>query len=368
MNLKITLLAVCGIILTQGLSAGDIELSETKNLTISHSLGWVRQNLDATAREPWDGVLDEAQWGVPSPKQALARNWDIRLSDGEWSALVKEKGEAPAEEVRFDLWIPAEIKSVKGVVAISGHGSGTPLFELPELRSLARELGLGLLRFNGNPVQRGFWPRSLLFDELADLGRRAGHPELAHAPLFLYGHSNGTGFSAIFTAGAADRVWGWVSMRPGTSFQVYQPGAARVPGLVIFGEKDPFLERPSVAENLSIIPLIRKKQNAIWSQVVEPGGGHGPGRKTWPLVLSFLRHSFAARVPADSGTGGATPKLVEVSPASGYRGENWAAATGGVQTLEVAPANEFSGDAASASWLINEEFAREWQLFHQSAK
>ena len=31
------------------------------------------------------------------------------------------------------------------------------------------------------------------------------------------------------------RVWAWVSMRPGTTFQVYQPGAAQIPGLIIFG-------------------------------------------------------------------------------------------------------------------------------------
>ena len=371
MNLKTRLLVVyglCSFLLSPLLSAGDIELSETRSLTISHSLGWVRKNLDTTGQEAWNGVLDEAKWGVPCPKQALSRNWDIRLSDGEWSALVKEKGEAPAEEVHFDLWIPADIKTVRGVVAISGHGSGTPLFKLPELRKLARELGLGLFLFNGNPVQRGFWPRSLLFEQLGEMGRQTGHPELAHAPLFLYGHSNGTGFSAIFTAGAADRVWGWVSMRPGISFQVYQPGAVGVPGLVIFGEKDPFLVRPSIAENLSIIPLIRKKHDALWCQAVEPGGGHGPGAKTWPLVLSFLRHSFTARVPADSGTGGKAPTLVSISPASGYRGENWAVEKGGYQTLEAAPVDRFSGNAATASWLINEAFAREWQSFQGSGQ
>jgi hypothetical protein len=60
-------------------------------------------------------------------------------------------------------------------------------------------------------------------------GAGCGHPELEHAPLFLYGYSNGIGFSAVFPAYQPDCVWGWVSMRTGTTFQVYQPGAARLP-------------------------------------------------------------------------------------------------------------------------------------------
>ena len=87
-------------------------------------------------------------------------------------------------------------------------------------------------------------------------------------------------------------------MRPGITFQVYQPQAAAVPGLVIFGEDDHFFARPSQAENLAVVPSLRKRSNALWNIAVEPGTGHGPGEKTWPLVFSFLRHTFSARVPA----------------------------------------------------------------------
>ena len=37
---------------------------------------------------------------------------------------------------------------------------------------------------------------------------------------------------------------------------------------------------------------MRKKHNAVWNFAVEPKTGHGPGEKTWPLVFSFLRHTF----------------------------------------------------------------------------
>jgi predicted esterase len=228
----------------------------------------------------WDGVLDEAIWGTPSPQQAVDRNWDWEISDDAWREAVKQRGEGPLDEVAFDLWVPDGVAVVKGVVAISGHGSGENLFRHQGMRALARELHLALFKFVGNPMQRGFWPTSLLFQRLRACGSQCGHPELEHAPLLLYGHSNGTGFSAIFAANESARVWGWISMRPGITFQVYQPRAAQVPGLVIFGENDPFLLRPSPAENLAVVPTIRKRYDAVWNMAVEPKTGHGfPNRE-----------------------------------------------------------------------------------------
>jgi hypothetical protein len=348
--------------------AADVELTETVQLPECHSLGWVRANTQPKEQRNWDGVLDEAKWGTPSPQQAVSRNWDWRLTDDEWRQAVAAKGEGKKEEVKFDLWIPESVKIAKGIVVMSGHGSGENLFKHPELRKMAAELNLAVFKFVGNPVQRGFWPRSLLYDRLKQYGEKAGHPELANAPLFLYGHSNGTGFSAIFTATEGGRVWAWVSMRPGTTFQVYQPGAAQVPGLVIFGEGDPFLARPSKEENLTVVEVMRKKHAALWTSTVEPKTGHGPGEKTWPLVFSFLRHTFAARVPADSDPGKGPVKLTVPSEGSGRLGKNWDPAVGGYQTLTVAPFQAYSGDKATASWLVNEAFAKDWQTFQKEGK
>lgn len=265
--------------LVANLPAADRELTETLPLPECHSIGWVRANTQVKGQKNWDGVLDEAKWGTPSPQQAVERSWDWKLSDGQWQQAVKEKGEGKKEDVKFDLWIPDGVAVAKGIVVMSGHGSGEALYKHAELRKMARELHLALFKFNGNPMQRGFWPRSLLYERLKTFGQRAQHAELENAPLFLYGHSNGTGFSAIFPADSA-RVWGWVSMRPGTTYQVYQPGAAQIPGLVIFGEDDPFFARPSKEENMGVVEAMRKKHRALWNYAVEPKTGHGPGEKT----------------------------------------------------------------------------------------
>jgi hypothetical protein len=255
------------------------------------------------------------------------------------------------------------VETVRGIVVMSGHGSGEALFRLPKLRALARELHLGLFKFVGNPMQRGFWPRSLLYERLDAFAAKSDHAELKYAPLFLYGHSNGTGFSALFSATEGARVWGFVSMRPGIAFQVYQPGAAQVPGLVIFGEVDAFFARPSHEENLAVVTTLRKNHHAVWNIAVEPNGGHAPSSNTWPLVYSFLRHTFQARVPADADPKSGPVKLNPLVLEKGYLGQNWDPAKGGYQTLSIAPYADFAGDKATTSWLVDAAYAADWKAF-----
>jgi len=347
---------------------GGTEWSDFAQLPECHSLGWVSANVQSKDTKSWNGVLDEAKWGTPDPQQVVSRNWDWKVSDEQWREAVKQKGEGKREEVAFDLWLPEGIESVKGIVVLSGHGSGESLYRRADMRTLAKELHLALFKFVGNPMQRGFWPRSLLFEHLKAFGAKSGHPELDHAPLFLFGHSNGTGFSAIFASYEPQRVWGFVSMRPGITFQVYQPGAAQVPGLVIFGEDDHFLARPSQEENLAVVPALRKNHAALWNIAVEPKTGHGPGEKTWPLVFSFLRHSFTARVPADADARKGPVKLLALTLESGHLGANWQTKPGGYQKLPTAPLADFIGDKSTASWLLNAAYAADWQAFQHDGE
>ena len=157
-------------------------------------------------------------------------------------------------------------------------------------------------------------------------------------------------------------------MRPGVTFQVYQPGAARVPGLVIFGEEDDFLARPSRDENLAVVPALRKKHDAVWNMVVEPKTGHGPGEKTWPLVFSFLRHTFHARVPATGDARKGPVPLTPLSVENGWLGRNWDLSKGGYQELPIAAYADFAGDRSAASWLVNAAYAADWQAFQRDGQ
>ena len=113
---------------------------------------------------------------------------------------------------------------------------------------------------------------------------------------------------------------------------------------------------------------MRKKHKALWNFAVEPKTGHGPGQKTWPLVFSFLRHTFAARVPADADPREGPVTLNALSPESGYLGQNWDVAKGGYQDLPIAPYADFTGDKSTASWLVNAAYAADWQAFQRDGQ
>lgn len=83
------------------LQAADIELAETNQLPACHSIGWVRANTQAKDQKTWNGILDEAKWGTPSPQQAIARNWDWKLTDAQWLDAVKQKGEGKPQRDRY---------------------------------------------------------------------------------------------------------------------------------------------------------------------------------------------------------------------------------------------------------------------------
>jgi hypothetical protein len=152
------------------------EWSDFAQLPECHSLGWVSANVQTKDTKSWNGVLDEAKWGTPDPQQVVSRNWDWKVSEAQWREAVKQKGEGRREEVRFDLWLPKDLQTARGIVVMSGHGSGEGLFKRADLRKLAQELGLALFKFTGNPMQRGFWPQSLLFEHLRQLAKKAAIP------------------------------------------------------------------------------------------------------------------------------------------------------------------------------------------------
>src|SRR5258708_2461722 len=70
-----------------GLLTADFELTEKLQLPECHSLGWVHAWVKADPKglgKGWDGVLDEAKWGTPSPQQLVTRNWDWKITDAQW--------------------------------------------------------------------------------------------------------------------------------------------------------------------------------------------------------------------------------------------------------------------------------------------
>ena len=262
----------------------------------------------------------------------------------------------------FHLWLPMHTPVVKGLFVFSYHGCGGQFSELAEMRYLAASLDCAVVVLGGETVKRGFKPSQLLFDALADLARQSEHPEIEHAPIFTFGHSNGTGFSAGFASQEPDRVFGWIAFKSANGRQFSLPPIYRIPGLVLSGERD----RSYFNNQLDTVEQLRQEHQALMHMIVEPGAGHGPNRdRSYKICMAFMKTAFRLRVPADADPRRGPVKLLELSPDQGWLGKNWDKAAGGGQPLPVAPLPEFSGDKTRASWLPTAEYALLWQEFSE---
>ncbi|HYF35558.1 MAG TPA: hypothetical protein VD994_09740, partial [Prosthecobacter sp.] len=191
-----------------------------------------------------------------------------------WLAGMGErKKTGRTEQVVFQAYVPKGVAKVKAVFLLTRHGIGS--IDHPRLRDFADRNGVGLVSVKGNPVQRGFYPVSLIDEPVARLGGMLKHPELGQAPVISFGHSNGTGFSGIFASRRPERVIGWISYHSGASWHLQFPGVEKVPGLVMHGLMDPFLKNGQV----ETVKNLRRERNAVVAMMLEANVAHGPADK-----------------------------------------------------------------------------------------
>lgn len=270
--------------------------------------------------------------------------------------------EVKGQHAFFHLWLPKHTPVVKGLFVFSYHGCGGQFSELAEMRYLAASLDCAVVVLGGETIKRGFKPSRLLFDALADLAGQSEHPEIVHAPIFTFGHSNGTGFSAGFASQEPGRVFGWIAFKSANGRQFSLPPIYRIPGLVLSGERD----RSYFNNQLDTVEQLRQEHQALMHMIVEPSAGHGPNRdKSYRICMAFMKTVFHLRVPADADPRRGPVKLLELSPDQGWLGKNWDKTTGGGQRLPTAPRAEFTGDSARASWLPTADYALLWQEFSE---
>jgi pimeloyl-ACP methyl ester carboxylesterase len=271
----------------------------------------------------------------------------------------------------FDIYIPSEVSTVRGVffVLFGGNGDSRPMIRrdfdyyrigsvppefaavLPGYRSslmaFARAQGFAVMGMTTPGGPGGL--HTEIRQALGEASSISGHPELAHASLILQGHSRG-GCMAYQVAGQdPERVIGVIPMAP----QGVQPCLngllpASVPAYFILGE----LDIPS--ENTAATNGFEQKRGsgAIWALAIERGVGHA-WTANHNLVFSWSAAVAARRLPQTIPPG--TPvTLLQVSQASGWLGDRISGSVAGYAC--------FTGDQVKASWLPSEQTARDWQL------
>jgi dienelactone hydrolase len=186
-----------------------------------------------------------------------------------------------------------------------------------------------------------------LQEALADLARQSSHPEVATAPLLLYGASAGGQFNYNFVIWKPTRVLAFIVNKGGFyNDQPPDPQAYAVPGLFFLGLKD----QPFRIEAITHIWTDGRAKGALWALAPQPESGHEFSR-TPVLARIFFQAVLDARLPVSSDPSAIKPML---------ENQGW---LGDLTTHEIRPAASDSLPDRKAAWSPDQHFAEAWKDF-----
>src|SRR5262245_9332974 len=156
------------------------------------------------------------------------------------------------DKAEFRLWLPDASGPVRATVILvpGSNGDGRGQVDDPFWQTFAAKRHLALVgcrltdkqhdqMFIEHYVDVSKGSGQALLDALASLGKKASHPEIASAPLLLWGMSAGGEFNYEFTAWKPERVIAFVVNKGNVYYTALAPLAARrVPGVLFTGEND----------------------------------------------------------------------------------------------------------------------------------
>lgn len=285
---------------------------------------------------------------IPRPAEAQASGTTLD------ETVVPGKNYDKAE---FRLWYPSEAGPFQSVVVLvpGSNGDGRSMVEDTVWRAFAVKHHAALVgcRFTDKPHDQNFIEEYVnvsqgsgqaLLDVLGTFATRAQHPELASAPLFLWGMSAGGEFDYEFVAWKPERVIAFVVNKGGIYYTALASRAARdVPGLLFIGGKD--LE--SRVNTITGLFALNRRAGALWALTEEPSATHIVGRSRDLGAMSF-EDVLALRL--DAAHGGPLRTLAEKS---GYYGD--------VHAKTIQPVGDSRAPANPVAWLPTQRIARAWQ-------
>lgn len=289
--------------------------------------------------------------------------------EGRTFQTVVQAGRNPLVlQADYTLWVPAGAGPIKCVIAINRRGVGPKVFADPQWRAMAKRIGGAMMYcgFEAKGVIDNGGGRSML-RALAVLALQAKRPEVAHAPLVLWGHSMGGRVAQDFTRWKPARVLAFViGMRAYASdaaFMAEPKAAMAVPCLYVMGALD---NKPAdIREHFERSRAAAAPRAWVWL----PGQKHSPDRwdrrkrtcpdKAWrswvahDLVIPWIEAMVALRLPPKADTTKGPVRLLDPDTTKGWLGD--------VKSHRIAPQASFKGDKSKAAWLPNEAVARKWQ-------
>lgn len=326
-------------------------------------------------------MVSSAVWPVSAPAQEPP--YDVYPpADPPYYRVRYEASEKPGEltfAVNYTAWIPANIKTLRGVI-VHQHGCGegscksglTGAYDL-HWQSLAKKHDCALLapsyeQPDGTDCQQWCDPRNGSADTfrrcLADLGAKSGHQELADVPWVLWGHSGGghwAGGMLLLNPERVIAVWlrsGVPLLKADSERQAIKPHALpdqalQVPIMCNLGTKEGVSDTSGRfagvwPSNQAFFHELRSRGGLI-GIAVDPKTSHECGNQRY-LAIPWLDACMTARLPKEGGT------AIREMPTTDAQLAN-------VGEVEAVPASQFHDDPQKAIWLPTEEVARKWMEY-----
>ena len=261
-------------------------------------------------------------------------------------------------------FVPAAAATLRGAIIIlggpvaSGFVTGerlTPATSSPELESSLQNLGAGLrelaatssvaiLGSSTTGMANSSTSDDQLFAALSSAAEASGHPELANAPVLVFGLSAGAREASGLASRNPGRAIGLLVRVP-SDVSTLTGAALDVPTFVMQAALDEVVSNFSVRTKFAS----NRALGGLWSLAVEPGVGHSmASARGNSAALNWIRWTLDLRLPATAGD-----PLVTLDEASGWLGNQG--------TLEIAPWAEYPEGRQTASWLLSELAAASWK-------
>jgi len=255
----------------------------------------------------------------------------------------------------FRLWIPETTDPIRAVVVLthSYNSNGLGLAYSSYWQKFAKSENVAILavHLENGPSSTDSYTNAdggsgkALLKSLEILAEEMGHGYIKDLPFLMRGYSAGGVFSYSFSGFLPERMLAFANIRGG-SLNFTPENNIRIPGLLFYGEND------SRQINSLIIEVIASKrlEGANWALVIEPGMDHfGTIKGPEEMIQNFFSTVLAKRL--ESGTN----KIKDIAEDEGWLGSNI--------KLEAYSFSDYPYEKTTASWLIDEEFAKSWLAF-----
>jgi dienelactone hydrolase len=265
------------------------------------------------------------------------------------------------DKAEFRLWYPDNARTFRAILVLvpGANADGRPEVGDQSWQAFAIRNDVAIVgcRFTDKPHDEALIENyakaadgsvQALLDAITAFSKQSNHPELANAPLLLWGMSAGGQFNYEFTAWKPDRVVAFVVNKGGIYFSALLSAAARrVPGFLFIGEDD--LEaRKRIVSGLF---AVNRRMGAPWAFAEEPNVGHAVGRSQ-EMAEIFFDEILPLRVKASVGTR-ASGSLTALDERSGFLGD--------IAERRLRTSSASSTSTNLTAWLPTQPAARAWQ-------